>query len=420
MTSAAFTNVSGDPRLILSRQQSSARYFQRPDRGTGGSSGFLSDRLDSTATGLRGLGAYARIAKETGDWTWETSFNTRTPGYETNDYAFQRNADYIWYNANVNHFWTKKTSWYQNMFAIVGTQGQRNYEGDQTALQFHEFINLTTRQFWNISQFVMVRPSTMDDKQLRGGPVVRDPANRYSEIDITSDSRHMVSANAGLSYYSDALGGTAPGVSLGATIRPASNLTIAFTPSMSWSRNLAQYVTAVDDPTAVSFYGSRYVMSSLSQQTLGLDTRVSWTYSPTMSLELYMQPFFAAAHYFDFKEYTAPRSVTLRVYGRDQGTISEAIGFEGVPARYVIDPDGPGPAAQFTIDNPDVTEGSLRGNAVFRWEYRPGSVLYVAWTHTRAADASFGDVQFWRDSDAMFTTRPDNIFLIKASWWLPM
>jgi hypothetical protein len=305
------------------------------------------------------------------------------------------------------------------MFVIVGAQGQRNYEGDQTALQVHQFISLTTRQFWNINQFVIIHPSTMDDKQLRGGPLVRSPANRYGELDVSTDSRHLVSANASLQYYADALGGTGPGVSLGATIRPASNLSVAFTPSVSSSRLPAQYVTAIDDPTAVAFYGTRYVMSSLSQQTLGLDTRISWTYSPTMSLELYMQPFFAAAHYYDFKEYAAPRTATLRTYGRDQGSISEAIGFDGVPARYVIDPDGPGPAARFTIDNPDVTEGSLRGNAVFRWEYRPGSVLYVAWTHSRAAGASFGDVQFWRDSDAMFTSRPDNIFLIKASWWLP-
>jgi hypothetical protein len=419
-TNAAFTNVSGDPRMILSRQQSSARYFQRPDRGTTESSGFLSNRLDSTATALRGLGAYAHLAKETGDWTWDASLNTRTPGYETNDYAFQRNADYIWYNANVAHFWTQKTSWYQNLMAIVGTQGQRNYEGDQTALQLHEYGGITTRQFWNINEFVMIRPGTMDDKQLRGGPLVGAPASRIGELDVTTDSRHMVSANGSLQYYADALGGESPSVSLGATLRAASNLSIAFTPSVSWSRLPAQYVTAVSDPTAVAFYGSRYVMSSLSQQTLGLDTRVSWTYSPTMSLELYMQPFFAAAHYYDFKEYAAPRTTTLRVYGREQGTISEAIGVDGVPVRYVIDPDGAGPAARFTIDNPDVTEGSLRGNAVFRWEYRPGSVLYVAWTHTRAADASFGDVQFWRDSDAMFTSRPDNIFLIKASWWLPM
>src|SRR5206468_8760520 len=128
--------------------------------------------------------------------------------------------------------------------------------------------------------------------------------------------------------------------------------------------------------------------------------------------ELYMQPFFAAAHYYDFKEYAAPRTTALRVYGRDQGTIARTIGAEGVVTQYTIDPDGAGPAQAFTIDNPDVNDRSLRGNAVFRWEYRPGSVLYVAWTHSRAAGAAYGDFRLHRDADAIWSTRPDNIFLV--------
>jgi len=73
----------------------------------------------------------------------------------------------------------------------------------------------------------------------------------------------------------------------------------------------------------------------------------------------------------------------------------------------------------FTITNPNFSQQSLRGNAVFRWEYRPGSVLYVAWTQSRAADAAFGDMDLARDRTALLAARPDNIFLVKASWWVP-
>jgi hypothetical protein len=418
MASAALSNVSGDPREILLRQQSSARYFQRPDRGTG-SAGLFSNRLDSTATSLRGAGAYLHVAKETGDWTWEAALNTRTPGYETNDFAFQQSADYIWYNANLNHFWSKRTRWYQTMVGIIGAQTQQNYEGDRTALQFHEYWNVQTRQFWSIQEFLIVRPSTIDDRQLRGGPAVRTAESRFAELDISSDSRHMVSGNLTLNNYWDAQGSRNPYVNIGATIRPVSNVSLSLGPSFNWAQLRTQYVTAVDDPTATAFYGTRYVISSLKQSTVGLDTRLSLTYSPTMSLELYMQPFFAAAHYFDFKEYAAPRTARVSIYGRDQGTITHSVNRDGVPATYTIDPDAGGPAAPFTLDNPDLTETSLRGNAVFRWEYRPGSVLYVAWTHARAADTSFGNLEFYRDRDALYATRPDNIFLVKASWWLP-
>jgi hypothetical protein len=138
-----------------------------------------------------------------------------------------------------------------------------------------------------------------------------------------------------------------------------------------------------------------------------------------MTLEVYAQPFFAAGRYRDFEEYAAPRSKDVLVYGRDRGSITAIRDAGGMVSQYTIDPDGAGPAAAFTIDNPDFSQRSLRGNAVFRWEYRPGSVLYVAWTQSRVSDAAFGDLSFQRDRSALFAARPDNIFLVKASWWLP-
>jgi hypothetical protein len=159
-------------------------------------------------------------------------------------------------------------------------------------------------------------------------------------------------------------------------------------------------------------------MAALDQKALSLDTRASFTFTPTMTLEVYVQPFFAAARYRDFEEYVAPRSKDVSIYGRDRGAIAANRDTAGVIATYTIDPDAKGPIPSFDIDNPDFSQQSLRGNAVFRWEYRPGSVLYFAWTQSRASDGPFGDLRFERDREALFRTRPDNIFLVKASWWL--
>ena len=162
-------------------------------------------------------------------------------------------------------------------------------------------------------------------------------------------------------------------------------MSLSFSPSYSRAHNYAYYVTSVTDPTATSFYGSRYVLAMLDQPVLGLDTRASFTFTPTMTLEVYAQPFFAAGRYTDFEEYVAPRSKEVAVYGRDSGTIAAVRDSTGRVAQYAVDPDGAGPAKQFTFDNPNFSQQSLRGNAVFRWEYRPGSVVYVAWTQSRAA-----------------------------------
>ena len=315
---AAISNVSGDRREILLRQQSSARYFQRPDRGPA-RGGFFSNRLDTMATSLRGAGAYARIAKETGDWTWETSVNTRTPGFETNDYAFQQSADYIWYNANLNRFWSKQTKWYQSMFGILGMQSQTNYEGDRTATQVHEFLNFTTRQFWNITEFLIVRPSAVDDRQLRGGPVVRQPSSQYGVLNVSTDSRHIVTLAADLEHYSDQLGGRASTIGLTTGIRPAPNISVSFGPSWNPPRLQAQYVTAVADPVATAFYGTRYVVSSLHQQTPGFDTRLSWTFSPRMTLEALHAAILRRGALLRLREYVAPRSPRCACLGETWG-----------------------------------------------------------------------------------------------------
>jgi hypothetical protein len=415
---AAVTNVSGDPREVLLRQESSARYFQRPDRGDG-NGGFFSNRLDSSATSLRGGGLYARLAKETGNWFAELTFDTRTPGYESNDYAFQTRADYLFFNGNVGRQWTKPTAWYQQAVVLGGAQTIRNYEGDATSIDYHVFLQSTTRQFWNFSAFYIDQPSTIDDRQLRGGPAIRTAHAHFVHGGVSTDSRHAIVAEANGSYYWDDKGGNNPSVGVNLTYRPNSNVSLSFGPSWFRSRNYAQFVTTVADSLATSFFGTRYVLAKLDQPVIGLDTRASVTFSPTMTLEVYMQPFFAGGRYTDFEEYVAPRSSNVAIYGRDRGTITASRDADGVVNHYMIDADAGGPVKAFTIDNPDFSQRSLRGNAVFRWEYRPGSVLYVAWTQSRFSQAAFGDLALARDRAALFATRPDNIVLVKASWWMP-
>ena len=170
----ALSSVEGSAAEISGIQRSSAHYFQRPDRGSG-SGGFLSDRLDSTATAMRGLGGYTRLGKNSGDWLWETAINFRTPGFEDNDLGFGSRTDYFWYDANIFRLLTKPTAWYRQLNIIAGGQTATNFEGDRTDGQLHAYLGGTTLQFWNWDAFYLHRPGVMDDALLRGGPVVAKP-----------------------------------------------------------------------------------------------------------------------------------------------------------------------------------------------------------------------------------------------------
>jgi hypothetical protein len=133
-------------------------------------------------------------------------------------------------------------------------------------------------------------------------------------------------------------------------------------------------------------------------------------FSPRLSLQAYIQPYIAVGEYRSFKELARPRSFDFKRYGENGTTIISEDG------NYVLDPDGPGPLDSFQIGNPDFNYKSLRGTVVLRWEYRPGSVLYLVWTQNRADYANPGDLRFGRDLGDLLNARGDNIFMLKATY----
>ncbi|MDB4914868.1 MAG: putative rane associated hydrolase [Gemmatimonadetes bacterium] len=411
LATTELSNIEGSPAAILRAQTSSARYYQRPDRQFSHGC-FLSGCYDPTATSMRGLAGYARIAKDGGNLNWETAVNTRTPGFEMNDISFQSRADYIWQVANVLYNWTIPTSWYRYAYLSAGGQQQVTYDGVLNDRQLQLSGGGQTLNFWNLNGFYLNRPRVFDDRQLRGGPIAVRPASSVVSGNLSTDGRSALVFNVSPQFMRNEEGGFSSYVSASARLKPASNVAITFGPSYQLSTVKQQYVSTIADSTATAFYGKRYVLSSLTQKTLSLDTRLAVTFTPSMTLELYAQPFIASGDYFGFGEYDAPRELHKSVYGTDRGTIAVTAG------GFTVDPDGAGPARSFAIGNPDFTVRSLQGNAVFRWEYRPGSTLFLVWTQQRnSADAS-GSLDFSRDRTDLLTAHPDNIFLVKYSYWL--
>ncbi|MGQ0815450.1 MAG: hypothetical protein ACT4O1_13495 [Gemmatimonadota bacterium] len=140
-----------------------------------------------------------------------------------------------------------------------------------------------------------------------------------------------------------------------------------------------------------------------------LETRLNYTFSPALSLQVYLQPLVAAGEYSAIKELAAPNSFDFNVYGEDVGTI------EG--GRVYPRGSQPG-AVSFALPRPDFNIRSLRGNAVLRWEWRPGSTMFVACQQQRSQFVPIGDFDAGRDFDRLFGPPPDNILLLKVSYWL--
>ena len=227
-----------------------------------------------------------------------------------------------------------------------------------------------------------------------------------------------------MSARKDAAGGWSRGVNFSVALKATETLDLSVAPDVSWSRSTAQYVTGVNDAVAQHTFGRRYIFADLRQTTVSIDTRVNLTLTPEMSFQLFAQPFVSSGDYEELKELARPRTFDFTRYGQDAGTITPTAD----RSRYQIDPDGDGPASTFRVDNEDFNFRSLRGNAVFRWEWRPGSTLFLVWQQNRAGtlDASggvptgtrLGDFAFGRDAGDLFSLQPDNVFLIKVNYWL--
>jgi hypothetical protein len=124
---------------------------------------------------------------------------------------------------------------------------------------------------------------------------------------------------------------------------------------------------------------------------------------------VYLEPFAASGRYYDFGELLAARSRFLRTYGTD-GTAVEALD-DG--SRVITDG-----ADTFTIQNRDFNVRSFRSNVVLRWEWRPGSTLYMVWQQDRADSRPSGSHVSLGDMFGSLKAPGTNFFAVKASFWL--
>jgi Domain of unknown function (DUF5916)/Carbohydrate family 9 binding domain-like len=418
----ALTHIGGDTAAIRSAQFSSARYYQRPGR-TETTDGLFSTAFDPNRRNLYGYGFYARLAKETGNWLWETTQNWRSPGFEANDLGVLGRADYKWMLANVFRQWTTPSSWYRNFYTIWGAQQQLNYEGDRNDMDYHAWAQTTFKNYMNGSAFVLLHPSSYDERLTRGGPTVIHYGYNMLSMNFGTDSRARIVGNAQVQVIRpvDNTEGGRVAYYPSVTIKPSSRVLVTLSPSLDLDNTAQQYVATIADPTvATGFAGNRYIFGRLQQKTFSMDTRVNMTFTPNLTLEMFAQPFLASGKYSSFKEFAEVKSRRMNFFGRDNGSTvaTNTDPQTGALTGYTIDPDGTGPAAAFAIDNPDFNLRSLRGTGVLRWEYRPGSTLYFVWTQERDGFDQFGDFNFSRDRSALFRDRPTNVFQIKGTYWI--
>ena len=401
---AGGTLVRGSEAAITRLQRSSLHYFQRPDIDY--------VHVDPDATSLAGWAGRVFLNKQQGNFIFNSGLAAMSPGFEANDLGYHTRGDLI--NGHVQagyrtfhpgplfRRWDATLTYYQN----------RDFGGHRIGEYWILGGEAQLLNYWTVDLGMNYEPPKTSHYLTRGGPMAYYPSGATIEGGLSTDGRKTVVFKISASYRNHDVGSFNWSFSGGVTWKPSANFSLSVSPSFVWRYSLGQWVTSIADALKPETYGVRYVMSDIVQKTLPVEIRLSWTFTPRLSLQAYLQPYIGTGDYRDFKELRASNTFDFDVYGRFGGsTISFA---DGV---YRVDPDGPaGPSPEFAFRDPDFNLKSLRGTIVLRWEYRPGSMLYFVWTQKRADESHPGDFDFERDWAALWSARGDNIFLMKFSF----
>ena len=407
----AASHITGSNARILSLQQSSQHYFQRPDAEHLG--------VDQSATSLTGYAGRFTLNKQKGPTTINAAVGFINPGFNSNDMGFFFRNDYINTHIAGGYRWPDPTDWYRFISFNSALFASFDYEGNVTWAGWWASMNYELPNYYFIWANVAYNPETISNRRTRGGPLTINLPGKELAFGWNSDSRKPIMVDMfGFTYIGG--GGVNYGSDIGVQFRPAPNVTLRIGPGYYIDEIGAQWVNAFDDPTATATFGRRYVYANMNQRTLSANIRLNWTFTPQLSLQLFAQPLISSGEYHNFKELARPKSYDFMSYGDNGSTILERKDVNGTLIGYTSDPDGSGPAAPVEFGNPDFNFKSLRGNAVLRWEYRPGSTLYFVWTQSRSDYENDGQFQFRRSMSRLMDANADNIFMVKFTYWWSM
>ncbi len=287
--------------------------------------------------------------------------------------------------------------------------GSMDYEGNRVwsgvwSRAYLEFLN-----YYYAGYYAAYNPRNYNNRRTRGGPITLNLPGVEAGFFAGSDSRKSFVVNGEVGTYQSRSGNNAYGF-VNFEFKPAPNVSFSIAPRISWDDDPAQWVDVFDDPLATETFGHRYVFAHLKQREFSANIRLNWTFTPTLSLQLFAQPLISTGDYTGYKELARPRSYDFNVFGEGTSTFDE----ESLRA----DPDGAGPAPEIELPRLDFNFASLRGTAVLRWEYRPGSTLFLVWTQQRSESVEAPDFRIGPSMDQLWSAPMQNIFLIKLTYWV--
>jgi hypothetical protein len=403
------SRVNGTQEAILNTQQGFVHFFQRPNAP------HLS--IDSTRTNLTGTGGTFKIGKWGGNqdkrggiFKFETGITWRSPELELNDIGFLLAADEINHFNWIGYHIQKPFSVFRNMRFNYNHYAKWDFGGQFLYSAFNTNAHAWFKNNWRTGTGFTYNPQDISNNALRGGSSLRRPSGIGYFAYLGTDERKKVAASAEFNLGSG-FNNTVSyrGYFFSIDFQPLDNLQISIQPgySNSW-RKQDQYVAQTEYNGQV-----RTIVSEVNQNDLSLTSRINYNITPNLTIQYYGQPYIFRAKYqnYGFVKDPLNHDFNQRFH---QYTASETTYKDGT---YSIDEDLDG-NTDYTFNEPDFNFIQFRSNLVVRWEYIPGSELFLVWSQGATPNASsdlntpLGNSLF----NNIFNEKPRNIFLVKFTY----
>ncbi|MEM7418032.1 MAG: DUF5916 domain-containing protein, partial [Gemmatimonadota bacterium] len=394
------SHVQGSETAIERTQRAPGHYFHRPDADH--------VELDPTRTSLSGFSLTGRVQRVQGRLKWGVFAEANSPGYEISDLGFNPRLDYVstqgW--ARIEDFTPGRL--FQNWSLGTSVGLQRGWGGELLELTGDLGFFFQLNNNWGGGVWAMRHRPSWSTTALRGGPALRRPGRWMGSFSVNSDRRRSLSGDGFFFWMVEDEGdGYEANGSTNLQIQPSERLDLRFGPSFGRARSSWQYVArrGLTD-------GDAYFVGGLERTTVSMSVRLNYTFSPSLSLQLYARPFLAAGTYDEVREVVAPTAESFA----DRFQTHAGQENEDGSRRFDVDRDGDG-TADVSLGDPSFNLASLQMNTVLRWEYRPGSTLFAVWTHDRDR---FGR-SAWALGDGLDGLRGvpgRNVFQLKISYWM--
>jgi hypothetical protein len=426
----AGSHVRGSEQALIRLQHSPTHYFQRPDA--------YRMAVDSSATSMTGAEWGLRLDRRSGRWTGGLWAAQRSPGFEVNDLGEVGEGERLDggarltfreitpgelfrdYSVGITSFHNFRQEVLRDPVSWSGwgrahSKGTVGLTGSATLLNY-----------WGLSASIQYDPENFDGDAARGGPLMLDPAAWIFSLRGNTDRRDRLSFEPSLAVDNGGAAGWGWRGGMKVSYRPSSRVQVEAEPSYGSQPDAAQYVAATVDVGYAPTYGRRYLFADLDRRTFSLPARLNVTFSRSLTLQLFAQPLLSVGDFTAYKQLARAESFDFDRF--EEGVAAAGAGAGSCTGgrtcrsgdQRLVDFDGDG-GTDFSFRERDFRVRSLRGNAVLRWEYRPGSTLFFVWQQRRSyQDLEASTFRLGGEALDLLTDRPTNVFILKANYWLSL